>query len=156
MCGGKEKGIEVQGYKEPIPMAIKSEKISFAVQLKAFRPQSHTRLKVIEMLSQTSETRNTHLRGIIKQLNSLCTLQQSHMSFYTETCWYYNPKNKAENAIWFIVYEAQYYVVGLQPICIKGIIILFPERVKIFFVSKSSTRPAARATTCSMDNERSF
>jgi len=28
MCGGKEKGMEVQGYKEPIPMAIKSEKIS--------------------------------------------------------------------------------------------------------------------------------
>ena len=25
---GKEKGMEVQGYKEPTPMAIKSEKIS--------------------------------------------------------------------------------------------------------------------------------
>ena len=109
------------------------------------------------MLSQTSETRTTHLRGIIKQLNSLCTLQQSHMSFYTETCLYYDPKNKDENATLFIVYEAQYYVVGLQPVFLRGIIILFPERVKIFFfVSKSSTRPAARAATCSMDNERSF
>jgi hypothetical protein len=28
MWGDKEKGMEVQGYNEPIPMAIKSEKIS--------------------------------------------------------------------------------------------------------------------------------
>lgn len=72
------------------------------------------------MLSETSETQITHLCGIIKQLNSLSTLQQSHVCYFTQKfAGITTPKNKDENAILFIVYEAQYYVVGLQLICLS-------------------------------------
>jgi hypothetical protein len=57
---------------------------SFTAQLKTFRPQSHTRLKAVELLSQTSETRNTHLCGTIKQQNSLSKLRQSHIYHWTQ------------------------------------------------------------------------
>ena len=58
MCGDKEKGMEgahSNGYQ--VRKDFRTEEYgSFTAQLKAFRPQSHTRLKAIEMLSQTSET----------------------------------------------------------------------------------------------------